>query len=63
MNIDNQLILDIIQRLGIAGIAMYFMYLLTSNHLKDIKEAILELKQEIKELKEILLKVLIKYAS
>jgi hypothetical protein len=39
------------------------MYLLTSNHLKDIKDAILELKQEIKELKEILLKVLVKYAS
>jgi hypothetical protein len=63
MSIDNQLILDIIQRLGIAGVAMYFMYLLTSNHLKDIKEAILELKQEIKELKEILIKVLVKYAS
>jgi hypothetical protein len=63
MSIDNQLILDIIQRLGIAGIAMYFMYLLTSNHLKDIKNAILELKQEIKELKELLIKVMIKYVS
>jgi hypothetical protein len=60
---DNQLILDIIQRLGIAGIAMYFMYLLTKNHLSDIKDAILELKEEVKELKELLLKVLVKYAS
>ena len=58
-----QLLLDIIQRLGIAGLAIYFMYLLASNHLKDVKEAILEVKQEIKELKEILLKVLVKHAS
>jgi len=63
MQVDEQLLLDIIQRLGIAGLAIYFMYLLASNHLKDVKEAILEVKQEIKELKEILLKVLIKYAS
>ena len=63
MNIDNQLLLEIAERLGIAGLAIYFMYLLASNHLKDVKEAILEVKQEIKELKEILLKVLVKYAS
>ena len=63
MSIDNQLILDIIQRLGVAGLAIYFMYLIASNHLKDIKEAISELNQEIKELKELLLKVLVKYAS
>jgi hypothetical protein len=63
MQVNEQLLLDIIQRLGIAGLAIYFMYLLASNHLKDIKEAILELKQEIKELKEILLKVLLKYGS
>jgi len=63
MSIDNQLLIDIIQRLGIAGLAIYFMYMLASNHLKDINEAIVELKQEIKELKELLLKVLAKYAN
>ena len=63
MQVDEQLLLDIIQRLGIAGLAMYLMYLIASNHLKDIKEAIQELRQEIRELKEVLIKVLVKYAS
>jgi len=63
MNADNQLVIDIIQRLGIAGFALFLMYKIADNHLSGLKEEINKLREEIRELKEVILRMVLKSAS
>ena len=55
MIIENSAVVDIIVKHGFTAFALYLMYLIMRNELHKLTEAIQELKEEIKILRQVVI--------